>query len=108
MGFLPTFVGGPTAFYHTTVAVESFVEEHYNAQLDRLARDGHGATHAAVAELLRRCCEDEVKHKEEAAERAAAHGDGDDDGGPPSLAVRAWARVVDFGSRAAVVVCKRI
>ena len=99
---------GPTAFYHTTVAVESFVESHYNAQLDRLARDGMQDTHRAVAELLARCCEDEVKHKEEAAERAAQGRGAAAAAAEPSLAVRAWSAVVDVGSRAAVAVCKRV
>ena len=87
-GALPALFGRQAVFA-TIEAVETFVEEHYMAQIRRLryeaaeeglcSGDQDNANEArkslkARAELismLNHCCEDEVHHKEEARDRAA-------------------------------------
>eukprot|EP00937_MAST-01D_sp_MAST-1D-sp2_P005301 g5301.t1 len=119
----------PRGIYVTTDAVETFVEQHYNAQIARLeagdrvgvgvgdgAGDvGAGAGAEAVkgvadgkAELvrvLRWACEDEVAHKEEARLRAQ-----DERGGQPwfEWIDPAWRWVVGTGSAAAAELARRI
>lgn len=93
-GALPALFG-PRAVYATIAAVETFVDRHYQEQVDRLA---HEPVWAALRELLDGCREDEVAHRDEAAGHA----------GPPGLLMRAWCRVVGAGSSAAVKVCRHV
>ncbi|MFG6442728.1 demethoxyubiquinone hydroxylase family protein [Roseateles sp. LKC17W] len=93
-GALPA-LAGPRAVYGTVAAVESFVDQHYQAQVDHLT--GLPAW-APLRELLDGCRRDEVNHRDEAAALA----------GPPSLLMRAWCRLVGAGSAVAVAVCRHV
>lgn len=93
-GFLPALFG-PRAVYATIDAVESFVDHHYQEQLDRLDAAG---IEPALRALLAKCQEDEVNHRDEAREAA---------GPPPGAVLRAWAWMVGAGSRAAVAAARR-
>lgn len=94
-GFLPALFG-PRAVYATIDAVESFVDHHYQAQLDRL---DEARIEPALRALLAKCQEDEVHHRDEAREAA---------GPPPGALLRAWAWMVGAGSKAAVAAARRV
>jgi 3-demethoxyubiquinol 3-hydroxylase len=100
-GALPA-LAGPRAVYATIAAVETFVDRHYQDQIDRLRpRAAEDAEVARLVDLLERCRQDEVHHRDEAAAAAP----------PPSQRpwpLRVWAGLVGFGSAAAVVVCRRL
>jgi ubiquinone biosynthesis monooxygenase Coq7 len=53
---------GPAAVFITIDAVETFVESHYLAQIQRLTASGEHEVRA----LLNACLEDEVEHRDEA------------------------------------------
>ena len=94
LGFLPTIIGKGPALYHTVDAVESFVEIHYNDQIEWLeefqkmnpgiilrAIDVKDYNKKSIQELslsersselirlLQHCCADEVHHKLDAKRR---------------------------------------
>lgn len=95
-GALPALFG-PRAVFATVDAVETFVDHHYRAQTDRLAREGIlPEVHAA----LERCREEEVHHRDEAREAGQGPAYG--------LFLRGWASLVAAGSAAAVAAAKRI
>ena len=94
-GFLPALVG-PRAVYATIDAVESFVDHHYQEQLDRLDKAG---IEPGLRALLAKCQADEVHHRDEAREAA---------GPPPGVLLRAWAWMVGAGSKAAVAAARRM
>jgi len=94
-GFLPALVGS-RAVYGTIEAVEIFVVRHYQEQIDNLAPSGASGT---LRSILLRCQQDELHHRDEArAAQAEAAG----------RVLRAWTWAVDLGSRAAVVVARRV
>ena len=93
-GALPALFG-PRAVYATIAAVETFVDQHYQVQVDRLAGE---VAWAPLRELLDGCRRDEVDHRDEAAAQA----------GRPGLLMRAWCRVVGTGSALAVSVCRHV
>lgn len=108
LGFLPSIVG-PRALYWTIAAVETFVEEHYEAQIKRLLVEGD--TLPELREMLQAFCQDEVHHKEEAVDAlliGAAGRDKYEDETmyihllEKSLVVRLWTSVVYSGSGLAV------
>lgn len=95
-GALPALLG-PRAVYVTIETVERFVNEHYKAQIQRLA------THPELAnrrQPLLDCQGDEIAHRDEAA---AARGIA-----KPGWLLRRWIWLVDAGSRAAVTVCRHV
>lgn len=94
-GALPALFGS-RAVYATIDAVESYVDGHYQQQIDRLDPDG---PHAALRAMLVRCQEEEVHHRDEAR---AAHA------GVVNALLRGWGRLVGFGSAAAVGAAKRV
>ena len=57
LGFFPALVG-PRCLYWTVASVETFVEQHYDAQIARLRREG---ALPDVAALLERLCAEEVR-----------------------------------------------
>ena len=94
LGFLPTLIGKGPALYHTVDAVESFVEIHYNEQIEWLKefqKDNPNVLLRAIEvqdydkksidelrkserypeiiRLLSHCCADEVHHKLDARRR---------------------------------------
>lgn len=93
-GALPALFG-PRAVYATIAAVETFVDHHYQQQIDRLA---DRPEHAALCALLRECQADECEHRDEALSQAAK---------PPGLLLQAWCAVVGAGSAGAVHIARR-
>ncbi|WP_137181088.1 demethoxyubiquinone hydroxylase family protein [Roseomonas sp. AR75] len=94
-GALPALFG-PRAVHVTIDAVESFVDHHYQQQLDRLDAEG---IHPEIRALLAQCQAEEVEHRDEAR---------DLHGGAPGVLLRAWGWIVGAGSAAAVMAAKRI
>ncbi len=93
-GALPALFG-PRAVFATIDAVESFVDEHYQQQIDRLNAEN---TFPDIKALLLRCQEEEVHHRDEAREAdKTVHG----------KLLTAWCKMVDAGSRAAVAAARR-
>ena len=88
-GALPALFG-PRAVYATIAAVETFVDKHYQHQIDKLAGQPQ---HAALLALLVECQQDECEHRDEAISLQAK---------PPGLLLRAWCKLVGSGSEAAV------
>lgn len=93
-GALPA-LAGPRAVHATVAAVETFVDRHYQAQVDHLR--AHGGPDGLLP-LLLRCQADERAHRDEAAVLAGP-------GSPRWL--RAWCACVRAGSAAAVAVSRR-
>ncbi len=97
-GALPALFGA-RAVYATIDAVETFVDHHYQEQverIDRLAPQADPATArdlAALRALITRCQADEVAHRDEAAGLLA---------GRLPLWLRAWRTLVGAGSAQAV------
>ncbi len=95
LGALST-LGGRRGVFHTIAAVETFVVEHYQDQIDYL-RDKR--EHREIRAVLRRFQRDEDHHREDAASRDASE---------PGWFARKWCRVVGEGSRLAVVAARRL
>ena len=93
-GALPA-VFGRRAVYGTIAAVETFVDQHYQHQIDHLQEFGGPE---GLLPLLIRCQADEQHHRDESAALA---------GDKPHLLLRAWCWAVGFGSAAAVVLARR-
>ncbi len=94
-GALPALFGR-RAVYATIAAVETFVDQHYQQQIDHL--QSHGGPEGLLP-LLLRCQSDELHHRDEAAALAGAK---------ISWPLRAWCQVVGTGSAAAVVLARRV
>ena len=94
-GALPSLFG-PRAVHVTIDAVETFVDHHYQQQLDRLDAEG---IHPEIRALLAHCQQEEIDHRDEAR---------DLHGGGAGLLLRAWGWIVGNGSAAAVVAAKRV
>jgi ubiquinone biosynthesis monooxygenase Coq7 len=86
---------GRKAVYATIDAVETFVEQHYQDQINYLKT--HGG-HEQLLDLLIRCQADEIDHKNEARLKASAS---------IPLALKIWCSLVGKGSAAAVVLARR-
>ena len=95
IGALPALIGEQWV-YATIEAVETFVEEHYGQQIQRLARE---MPETPLRQVLEPCRADEVAHQHDAAARRK---------GKPSMALALWLQTVRWGSRAAVVVARAI
>ncbi len=95
-GALPALFG-PRAVYATIEAVETFVHQHYDEQVRRLAAFPALAT---LRQTLLNCQGDEAAHRNEAA---AARGPGQ-----PSVLLRAWCWMVDVGSKGAVTLSRHL
>jgi ubiquinone biosynthesis monooxygenase Coq7 len=116
LGALPVLVGGAPALFATVDAVETFVEEHYSNQLHYLCKNappGESSQHPELATLIRHCMEDEVHHRDDARARwhDAADASGHSSDKPSwsqSRILTSWAKLIDAGSRAAVVAAKRV
>lgn len=93
-GALPGLISR-RAVYATIVAVETFVDKHYQQQIDYLnLHEGDDGLRA----LLLRCQADECQHRDEAAALAGA---------TKTWAIRAWCAVVEAGSAGAVALARR-
>lgn len=93
-GALPTLFGRK-AVYATIAAVETFVDQHYQQQIDYLQ---HGGGPDGLLDLLLRCQADELHHRDEAAALA----------GTPNWLLRIWCALVESGSAVAVMLARRI
>ena len=94
-GAIPALFGRK-AVYATIAAVETFVEQHYQQQIDHLKNQGG---HEELLELLMRCQADEIDHKNEARSKVSSS---------VPLALRMWCAIVGSGSAAAVLLARRI
>ena len=94
-GALPALFGSRAA-YATVASVETFVDQHYQQQIDHIQLNGGDAQLLA---LLKECQADERHHRDEAANLAgyASH-----------FLIRAWCWLVGTGSAGAVVLARRI
>lgn len=100
-GAMPA-LAGPRAVYATIHAVETFVDGHYQHQLDRIDALAATQPHPALAPLralLYRCQQDECQHRDEALALQ---------GVPAGWPVRAWCRLVGAGSQLAVHLARRL
>lgn len=94
-GAIPA-IFGRQAVYGTIAAVETFVDQHYQQQIDHLKEFGGPD---GLLSLLLRCQADEQHHRDESAALA---------GDKPSFLLRAWCWTVGCGSAAAVVLARRL
>lgn len=94
-GALPALFG-PRAVFGTIAAVETFVDQHYQAQIDLL--QGR-PDHRALLDTLLTCQEDECHHRDEATSLSP---------GAPHWLLRAWCAVVGTGSAVAVHLARRL
>jgi len=92
-GALPALFGA-NAVFATIDAVETFVDEHYQQQIDRLRGE---PAQAEICALLMSCQEDEISHRDEARDAQLAS---------PGIVLRTWCRVVGAGSVAAVALAR--
>lgn len=93
-GALPA-LAGRRAVHATIAAVETFVDRHYQQQIDHLQR--HGGP-AGLLPLLQRCQADERHHRDESAALAGAR---------LAWPLRAWCALVGAGSATAVGLARR-
>ncbi|MDP2867199.1 demethoxyubiquinone hydroxylase family protein [Methyloversatilis sp.] len=94
-GALPALFGA-RAVFGTIGAVETFVDHHYQQQIDRLPDDGR---HTQLRALLVECQADECAHRDE----ALSHGDR-----PDGWLMRTWCALVGSGSAFAVTIARRL
>ena len=94
-GALPALFGR-RAVYATIAAVETFVDQHYQQQIDHL-QEVEGPP--GLLPLLLRCQADEQHHRDESAALAGDH---------IGLLLRAWCWTVGWGSSMAVDFARRI
>ena len=94
-GALPALFGRQAVFA-TIEAVETFVDHHYQQQIERLMPEGE---HAPLRQVLVDCQADEVSHRDEATSLALPE---------RNVILRLWCAVVGSGSAAAVVAARRV
>jgi ubiquinone biosynthesis monooxygenase Coq7 len=94
-GALPALVG-PQAVFATIEAVEQFVDQHYQQQIDQLEAQGE---YGVLRQTLLDCQADEVSHRDEATQLASPQ---------RSALLRLWCAVVGIGSAVAVVAARRV
>ena len=95
-GALPALLG-PKAVYATIEAVETFVDRHYEEQVQALASQ---PSLQSLRQTLLECQADELVHRDEAAGARGPE--------QPGVLLRLWCSVVGRGSRAAVAVCRHV
>ena len=92
-GALPALLG-PSAVYRTIAAVETFVNLHYQEQIDKLNALG---THPALKAQLIEFQLDECAHRDEAASKTTK---------PGGLIARLWVGAIGSGSKVAVTLAR--
>lgn len=97
-GALPA-LAGRRAVHATIAAVETFVDGHYQQQIDHLQRSVDPDRPEGLLPLLQRCQADEREHRDEAAALAGAR--------LPWL-LRGWCALVGSGSAIAVTLARRV
>ena len=93
-GFIPVILGKKFV-YATIFAVESFVEQHYQEQIDMISND---RSLKNLQEFINKLMHDEIDHKEQALEKI----------GKLNFLHNIWGLIVRFGSVAAVRVSKKL
>jgi demethoxyubiquinone hydroxylase (CLK1/Coq7/Cat5 family)/predicted DCC family thiol-disulfide oxidoreductase YuxK len=94
-GALPA-IFGPRAVYATIAAVETFVNHHYQQQIDTLAgRDEH----AALRDMLIECQAEECEHRDESIAQQ---------GESAGALLSVWCELVGRGSAMAVHIARRV
>ena len=94
-GFLPALFGSSPVF-RTVDAVETFVDGHYTAQIDRLWLEN---IHGEIRQKLETCRNDERHHRDDARKRVKS---------PAGIAISLWVGLVTLGSRIAVMIARAI
>lgn len=97
-GALPA-LAGPRAVYATIAAVETFVDQHYQHQIDAMDGAAGRPGYPALRELLVHCQAEERHHRDEALGKQTQ---------PPGALLRAWCGVVGTGSAVAVWLARRV
>ena len=95
-GALPSLVNSK-AVYATIEAVETFVDKHYQDQIEKLKNSPEDADLLGV---LKKCQEDECEHRDEAALNRQ--------NSTPSIPLNIWCALVGNGSSLAVKMAKII
>lgn len=103
-GALPA-LAGPRAVHATIAAVETFVDRHYQHQIDHLQRQGDPS---GLLPLLRHCQAEEREHRREAQAAADAAPHPGPGPAPLPLGLRAWCACVAVGSAWAVALARRL
>lgn len=94
-GALPALLGR-NAVYRTIAAVETFVNLHYQEQIEKLNALG---THPALRAQLIEFQMDECAHRDEAASKTAK---------PGGLFARLWVKAISVGSKTAVALARLV
>lgn len=95
-GFLPA-ISGRQAVFATIEAVETFVDQHYQEQIQTLATHALRDSEKAILAGFEKCRLDEVHHRDEARQRQSNE---------LSTPLRLWAALVGAGSKAAVRIAR--
>jgi 3-demethoxyubiquinol 3-hydroxylase len=93
-GFLPALVSS-RAVYATVASVEVFVDQHYQAQIEKL----EGSDYPGLLNTMLSCQADERQHRDEAQALTQK---------PPGAVLKMWCALVGFGSAQAVKLAKVI
>ena len=91
-GFIPALVGRQAVFA-TIEAVETFVDLHYQEQINTLSPFARRESERAILTGFEKCRLDEVHHRDEAGQNRSAEA---------SLSLKIWTQLVGAGSKAAV------
>ena len=87
---------GRYSVYRTIAAVETFVETHYEEQIQKMQGNPELA---ALTDKLRQFCAEEVEHRDDAAGRLNP---------PAGVVARFWSQVVGTGSSVGVALARKI
>ncbi len=100
MGFLLGFLSamlGYKFFCITVDAVETFVEKHYNEQIEYLLNNN---LNYKLAMVLKKCCDEEIEHQQDARSKVLEKDE--------SKFTNFWKKIVGSGSNMAVNVSKLV
>ena len=93
-GAIPALFGR-NSVYATIASVETFVEQHYQQQIDYLQKNGG---YDELLRLLIRCQADEINHKNEASSKVLF---------PMPFILKIWCALVGSGSAVAVLLARQ-
>jgi len=93
-GAVPALFGRDTV-YATIKAVETFVDQHYQQQIDELS---FHPKHNNLTSVLIKCQADEQHHRDDAGSRI----------GSVNPVLAAWCGMIGVGSKIAVAICRKI
>lgn len=93
-GAIPALFGRDSV-YATIKAVETFVDAHYQDQIDVLSEY---VEHNNLVAVLLQCQADEIHHRKDAESRIES----------TNFALKLWGNLIGIGSRGAVAICRRV